>query len=76
VASGSTFQFKATHTNTSSSNLTTPATGSKSLVNTDGSNLAASAIQANAVVEVSYDGTRFVLRKRPINDRFAVLSSN
>jgi hypothetical protein len=73
---GGTFQFKAKTTNTGTSTLTTTATGLKDLVNADGSNLGASTIQANAIVEVAYDGTRFLLLKRPINDRFAVLGAN
>ena len=66
----------AANTNTASSTLTTTATGLKNLVNADGSNMTAAAIRANAIVEVVYDGTKFVLLKRPINDRFAVLGSN
>lgn len=73
---GNTFLFKAANANTGTSTLTTPASGARPLLNSDGSNLAASAIQANALIQVVYDGTQFVLLKRPVNDRFAVLGSN
>jgi hypothetical protein len=38
--------------------------------------LTAGQIQANALVEVVYDGTKFVLPKRPFNDRVIVVDSN
>ena len=76
LATGSTFLFKATNANTGTSTLNTSATGAKSLVNADGSNLTASTILANAVIQVTYDGTKFLLAKRPFNDRVVALGSN
>ena len=76
LATGATLQFRATNANTGTSTLTTAATGSRSLVNLDGSNLAAAAIQANAAVQVTWDGTQFLLAKRPFNDRVVAISSN
>jgi hypothetical protein len=76
VATGATLQFRALAANTGASTLTTPATGTKSLVNIDGSNLAASTIQANAAVQAVYDGSKFLLTKRPFNDRVIVIGSN
>jgi hypothetical protein len=76
VAAGTTFVFRATNANTGSSTLTTPATGQKELVNADGSALAANAILANGAVQVLYDANRFLLAKRPFNDRIAVIASN
>jgi hypothetical protein len=75
-SAGTTFQFRAVNSNTGTSTLTTPATGTKSLVNLDGSNLAASTIQASAAVQATYDGSQFLLSKRPFNDRFAAFGSN
>ncbi|MEO8143989.1 MAG: hypothetical protein ABI654_07215, partial [Betaproteobacteria bacterium] len=76
LAAGATLQFMALNANTGASSLTTSATGPRSLLNTDGSNLAASTIQANAAVQVVYDGTRFLLLKRPFNDRVVAIGSN
>lgn len=76
LSTGASFQFKATNTNTGTSTLNTTATGTRSLVNEDGSNLAAAAIQANAAVQVTWDGTKFLLSKRPYNDRVVAISSN
>jgi len=73
---GMTFYFRAANSNTGASTLTTPATGPKNLVNLDGSNLAASTIQAFAAVQVAYDGSRFLLSKRPFNDRIVIVDSN
>jgi len=76
LATGAGFQFKAANTNTGTSTLNTTATGTRSLVNTDGSNLAAGTIVANAAVQAIWDGTNFVLIKRPFNDRIIAVSSN
>ncbi len=76
VATGATFQFRATNANTNNSTLTTTATGLKNLVNLDGTNLAAATIQANAAVQVTWDGTKFLLSKRPFNDRVVAIGSN
>ena len=56
--------------------MNTAATGTKSLVNPDGSNLSATTVQANAVIQVTWDGTKFVLSKRPFNDRVVAIDSN
>ena len=73
---GSILQFRATNGNTGASTLTTPATGLRNLVNLDSSNLAASTIQANATVQVVYDGNQFLLSRRPFNDRIVAAGSN
>jgi hypothetical protein len=76
LATGAALQFRAANANTGASTLTTTATGARNLVNVDGSNLASGQVQANALVEVVYDGTKFVLSKRPFNDRVIVVHSN
>lgn len=76
VNSNTAFFFRATAANTGTATLTTPATGSRSLVNEDGSNLAAGTIQAGAAVQVAWDGTSFRLSRRPYNDRIVAISSN
>lgn len=76
LATGAGFQFKARYANTSPSTLNTPVTGTRGLVNADGSSLAAATIQANAAVQVTWDGTQFLLSKRPFNDRIVAISSN
>jgi hypothetical protein len=76
LTAGAILQFRAANANTGASTLTTPATGLRNLVNPDGSNLSAAQIQANAVVQVVYDGAQFALLKRLFNDRIVVLDSN
>jgi hypothetical protein len=76
VAVGRPFQFKALNANTGASTLSATGISSASLVNTSGTSLAASQLQANAVGEVTYDGTQFTLYKRPFNDRIVVVGSN
>jgi len=76
LATGANLQFRAANANTGNSTLNTVATGVRSLVNLDSSNLAAATIQANAAIQVTWDGTQFLLAKRPFNDRIAALSSN
>ena len=76
LASTRTLQFRALNSNTGTSTLNTTATGTRGLVNADGSNLAAATILANAAVQVTWDGTNFVLAKRPFNDRVVVSGSN
>jgi hypothetical protein len=76
LATNSTFLFRALNTNTGNSTLNTTATGTRSVVNTDGSNLSASTILANAAVQITWDGTNFVLSKRPFNDRVVTSASN
>jgi hypothetical protein len=70
------FKVRNGSTNTGASTLNAPATGGKTIVNADGTGLAASQIVANTVVQVSYDGTKYVLSKRPFNDRIVVVDSN
>lgn len=76
VPTGAILRFKAATTNTGAATLSSPATGSRALVNSDGSALAASAIQANGVVEVVFNGTQFLASKRPFNDRIVVVDTN
>jgi hypothetical protein len=76
VGVDSALRFRATTANTGASTLSTAATGARSLVNADGSVLASGQIQANAVIEAIYDGTKFVLSKRPFNDRVIVVDNN
>ena len=76
VPVGRGLQFKAANTNTGASTLNSPATGAKAIRNPDSSALAASQIQANATVEVFYDGAQFTLSKRPFNDRIVVVDTN
>jgi hypothetical protein len=73
VAVGRPFQFKALNANTGASTLSAAAISPASLVNANGSSLAASQLQAGAVGEVTYDGTQFTLYKRPFNDRIIVV---
>ena len=77
LSPGATLLFRALYTNTGASSLNTTASGgARPLVNTDGSALSASTILANAAVQVTWDGSYFVLGKRPFNDRVAVSASN
>lgn len=76
LATGASFQFKVANANTGASTLNTAATGTRDLVNVDGSPLAAGTIQANAAAQVTWDGTNFVLSKRPFNDRVIPISGN
>ncbi|MCC6212185.1 MAG: hypothetical protein IT513_14200 [Burkholderiales bacterium] len=73
---GKPFQFKAVNANSGASTLNAAAAGAKWLLNADGSPLAAAQIQADAVIEATYDGTDFRLAKRPFNDRVIVVGSN
>lgn len=76
VVIGKPFQFKAVNANTGPATLAAAGVSATNLVNADGSNLSAAQIQAGAVSEVAYDGTRFNLYKRPFNDRVIVIDSN
>jgi len=76
VTIGRPFQFKAVNANTGASTLATTDISPTNLVNADGSSLAASQIDARAVSEAVYDGTRFILYKRPFNDRVISIGSN
>ena len=77
IPDGKSIYFRAASANTGPATLFAPATvAAKPIVNTDGSALAAGQIPANGVVEVTYDGTQFTLRKSPYNDRVVVVSSN
>jgi hypothetical protein len=76
LATGVTLQFRAANANTGTSTLNSAATGTRPLVNADGTNLSASTILANAAVQVSWDGTKFILAKRPFNDRIIASTHN
>ena len=78
VGVGQALTFRAKFANTGvPATLNTSATGVKNLVNADGSTLSAGQIRANAAVQVTYDGTQFLLApKRPFNDRLVVIDSN
>ena len=76
LSAGASLQFRALNTNTGASTLTTPATGTKSIVDTNLNPLAASEIRANAALQVMYDGSEFILGKWPFNDRVIVVDSN
>ena len=54
-------QFKAANTNTGPSSLDVNGQGTKQIVLSDGAHLPASAILANSIVDVIYDGTAFQL---------------
>ena len=69
-------QFLASNANTGASTLSTTSTGTRNLVDASGAVLAGGQIKANTVVEVTYDGTRFLLSKRLFNDRILVVDSN
>lgn len=68
--------FKAANSNTGASTLAAGGGSARPLVNADGSALTASQILANAVVQVTYDGTNFITSKRPFNDRVVVVDAN
>ena len=76
VTIGAPLYFKAANTNTGAATLDTAATGVKNMVNADATVLGASAIVANTVVQVTYDGTQFLLGKRPFNDRVIAVDCN
>ena len=76
VAIGKPFHFKAVNANSGPATLAATGVSATNLVNPDGSSLSASQIQAGAVSEVAYDGTRFKLYKRPFNDRLIVIDGN
>jgi hypothetical protein len=76
VQVGAPLYFKAANANTGAATLSTAVTGAKNLLNADGSVLAAGAIPANGVVQVTWDGAQFLLSKRPFNDRIVVVDSN
>lgn len=76
LASGASLLFRAINANTGASTLNTAATGTLPIVDASGNALAAGAIRAGAAVQVSYNGTRFTLAKRPFNDRVIVVGSN
>ena len=76
LSAGATLQFRALNTNTGASTLTTPATGTKNILDNNLNPLAASQIRANAAVQVMYDGSEFIIGKWPFNDRVIVVDSN
>jgi hypothetical protein len=77
VGVGQAITFRAKFANTGASTLNTTPTGVKNVVNADGTPLTGAQIRANAAVQVTYDGSQFVLApKRPFNDRVVVIDSN
>lgn len=77
VGVGQAITFRAKFANTGASTLNTAPTGVKNVVNADGTPLTGAQIRANAAVQVTYDGSQFVLApKRPFNDRVVVIDSN
>ena len=76
VTTGTALRFLAVNANTGASTLSTATTGVRNVVDASGAALAAGTIKASSVVEVTYDGTRFVLSKRMFNDRIVVVDSN
>lgn len=61
-AAGQWFAFKAANANTGASTLDVSSLGTKSILWPDGTALSAGDIPANAIVEVRYDGTQFLLK--------------
>lgn len=61
LAAGLRIQFLAAHINTGASTLQINALAAKNILNLDGSNLGAGQIAANAIIDVIYDGTQFLL---------------
>lgn len=61
LTAGLMLQFKATNANTGASTLNHAGLGVKNILNIDGSALATGQIPLNAVVQVVYDGTQFLL---------------
>ncbi|MGQ0652882.1 MAG: hypothetical protein ACT4P4_11555 [Betaproteobacteria bacterium] len=76
TANGPALFLKAANANTGLATLRTATGSARALVNADGSNLAASRIAANAVLQISFDGTNYVLSSRPFNDRVIVIDAN
>ena len=60
-AAGQKFAFKVTNANTGSSTLNVSSLGVKTIKNLQGGNLKGGELAANAIVEVRYDGTNFLL---------------
>ena len=73
---GQSLRFRAQNANTGASTLSTASTGVRSILNEDGSALTVGQIPAQGVAEVVFDGTNFVLFRRPFNDRIIVVGSN
>lgn len=61
LAAGLMVQFKAANANTTASTLNVSGTGAKNILNFNGTALTAGQIPANAVVNVMYDGTQYLL---------------
>jgi hypothetical protein len=68
-AAGQRFTFIALATNTTAVTVIVSSVGAKSVVRNDGSATALSAgdIQEDAIVDIEYDGTNFLLFTRPFN---------
>ena len=60
LAAGLLVQFKAANANTGASTINVNGTGITSILNPDGSALAAGQIPANAIVQIMYDGTQYL----------------
>jgi len=76
IVVGQALRFKAANANTGISTLNTAATGTRPLRNANLIELTAGQIQAQAMVEIDYDGAQFILRKRPFNDRIVPVAAN
>lgn len=61
LAAGLMIQFKATNANTGASTLNANVTGVKNILNLNGTTLSAGQIALNAIVQVIYDGTQYLL---------------
>lgn len=75
-ANGTPLYMKAANTNTGAAYLYAGGGSPLEIFNLNGTSLAASQIRANAVVQVTYDGSYYFLSKKPFNDRVIVLDSN
>lgn len=64
-AAGQRFEFKANNTNTGGCTLNVNSLGSKSVLWPNGSALQAGEINSGQIVQVIYDGTRFLLLSSP-----------
>jgi hypothetical protein len=60
-AAGLRIQFKATNANTGASTINVNGQGVKNITYANGTNLGPSTILANAIVDIIYDGTQFLL---------------
>jgi hypothetical protein len=75
-ANGPAVYFKAANSNTGAATLRAGSAAARPIVNADGSALSASQIIANGVVQITFDGTNYMISKRPFNDRVVVIDAN